>query len=89
MLAHRFAQLDQATIAVELSQNGLKKSLRGIGTYGRDPELGSVLRINVRESWGDFDFVLKEDDFAGEITRGGPSGCEFQICLTAECLCTT
>jgi hypothetical protein len=88
MLAQRFASLDRATIAVELSQNGLKKTLRGTASYGRDPELGSVLKIQVCESWGNFDFVLREDEFAGEITRGVTAGCDYQICLATGCVCT-
>ena len=82
MSVSRLAQLDQRTIAVELSQNGLKKTLRGTASYGHDPELGGVLKINVRESWGDFDFVLREDEFDGEIAVGDAS-CDFRIALTA------
>jgi hypothetical protein len=88
MSASRLAQLDDRTIAVELSQNGQKKTLRGKGRYGRDPELGGVLTINVRESWGDFDFILRDDEFDGEIVSG-PAGCDFQIFLTAGCVCAS
>jgi hypothetical protein len=86
MLAQRFALLDGATIAVELSQNGVRTTLRGTGAYGRDAELGSVLTIKVKEAWGDFDFVLREDEFDGTITSGAAQGCEYSICLSADCV---
>jgi hypothetical protein len=88
MLAQSFALLDRATIAVELSQNGVRTTLRGIGAYGRDPELGSVLTIKVEEAWGDFDFVLREDEFDGAITSGAALGCEYSICLSSDCVCS-
>ena len=87
MPVSRLAQLDARTIAVELSQNGLKKTLRGKASYGRDPELGGVLKINIRETWGDFDFVLRDDEFDGEIVAGR-GGCDFLISLATACVCT-
>lgn len=86
LVVDRFARLDRATIALELCQGGRKTLLRGIGAYGRDPDLGSVLKVNIPEIGGDFDFVLREDLFDGEITSGGASGCEFQICLSTNCI---
>lgn len=82
MSVSRLAPLDQRRIAVELSQNGHQKTLRGVARYGSDPDLGSVLKINVRESWGDFDFVLREDEFDGEIAVGD-SDCDYRITLNA------
>jgi hypothetical protein len=87
MVLQRFARLDQATIAVEMSQNGVKKTLRGTGSYERDPDLGSVLTITVSEKWGDFAVVLREDEFEGEITSGSTAGCDYAICLSATCAC--
>jgi len=86
MSGSRLAPLNKRKISVEVSQNGLKKTLRGTASYGRDPELGGVLTINVREAWGDFDFILRDDEFDGEITAGG-GDCDYQICLAAGCLC--
>ena len=83
MSVNRLASLDRSTIAVEISQNGQKKTLRGTGVYGRDPDLGGVLRISVKEAWGDFDFILREDEFDGDISVGGSSGCDYRICLSA------
>jgi hypothetical protein len=88
MLAQRFAPLHQATIAVEVSQNGRKQTLRGTAIYDRDPDLGSVLKIKVRENWGDFEIILREDEFEGEIMGGGTSGCKYQICLSSDCVCS-
>ena len=87
MSVSRLAPLDQRRIAVELSQGGQKKTLRGTASYGQDAELGGVLRINIRETWGDFDFVLRDEEFDGEILAGD-AGCDFRIALaTASCLC--
>jgi hypothetical protein len=83
MSVNRLAALDRSTIAVEISQKGQKKTLRGIGAFDRDPELGGVLRITVQEAWGDFDFILREDEFDGEIGVGGPNGCDYRISLSA------
>jgi hypothetical protein len=83
MLVNRLAVLDRSTIAVEIAQNGHMKSLRGTAAYCRDPELGPVLRISVQEAWGDFEFILREDEFNGDICPGGSSGCDYRICLSA------
>ncbi len=88
MSVSRLAALDRHTISVELSQNGSKKTLHGTAVYGRDPALGGVLTINVREEWGDFDFILREDEFDGEIAVG-TGGSDFQICLSSGCVCTS
>ncbi len=88
MSVNRLSSLDRHTVAVELSQNGVRKTLRGKAAYARDPELGGVLKINVRESWGDFDFILCEAEFDGEIAEGS-EGSDYQICLTSSgCVCT-
>ncbi len=86
MSVSRLAPLDQRTIAVELSQNGHKKTLRGRASYGQDAELGGILKINIRESWGDFDFILRDDEFDGEIAAGD-ANCDFRIALATGCLC--
>lgn len=83
MSVNRLAALDRSKIAVEISQNGQKKMLRGTGVYDRDSELGGVLRISVQDAWGNFDFILREDEFDGDISAGGSSGCDYHICLSA------
>jgi len=47
-----------------------------------------VLTIKVEEAWGDFDFVLREDEFDGAITSGAALGCEYSICLSSDCVCS-
>jgi hypothetical protein len=86
MAVSRLAPLNHRKISVEVSQNGLKKTLCGTASYGCDPALGGVLTINVRESWGDFDFILRDDEFDGEITAGS-GDCDYQIRLAAASLC--
>ena len=65
MVANRFSTLDGSTVAVELIQEGKRKLLRGVAAYCQDPLLGRVLKVNVREEWGDFDFVLGESEWDG------------------------
>jgi hypothetical protein len=88
MVANRFSTLDGCTVAVELVHNGNRKVLRGVAAYGKDPLLGEVLTVNVREAWGDFDIVLRESTWDGEFTIGTANGCDYQICVSTDCLCT-
>lgn len=81
MLVNCMAQLDRATIALELSRGGRKTLLRGWGAYSCDPELGKILTVSIAERGNSFDFVLREDLFDGIIASGADSGCDFQICL--------
>ena len=85
MAVNRLAPLHGARVAVEFVRDGRPTMLRGVARYGTDASLGRHLAINVRESWGDFDFILREDEWDGEIAPGGTSDCDFQIRLTAEC----
>jgi hypothetical protein len=85
MAVNRLAPLHGARVSVELVRDGQPTILRGVARYGTDPSFGRHLSINVRESWGDFDFILREDEWDGEIAPGGTSDCDFQIRLTAEC----
>lgn len=85
MALNRLAPLHGARVAVELVRDGQPTMLRGLARYGTDASLGRHLSINVRESWGEFDFILREDEWDGEIAPGGTSDCDFQIRVTAEC----
>ena len=85
MAVNRLAPLHGARVAVELVRDGRPTILRGVARYGTDASLGRHLAINVRESWGDFDFIFREDEWDGEISPGAASDCDFQIRLTAEC----
>ena len=87
MVANRFSTLDGCTVAVELVHNGSRKVLRGVAAYEKDPLLGQVLTVNVAEEWGEFDIVLRECDWDGEITLGTANGCDYQICVSTDCVC--
>jgi hypothetical protein len=87
MVANRFLTLDGSTVAVELIQEGKRKLLRGVAAYCQDPLLGRVLKVNVREEWGDFDFVLGESEWDGQISLGSAHGCDYQICISTDCMC--
>jgi len=88
MASNRFATLDGSTVAVELIHEGKRRLLRGMAAYCKDPLLGRILKVNVQEEWGDFDFVLRENEWDGEITLGTASGCDYQICVSTNCVCT-
>jgi len=87
MPANRFATLNGSTVAVELIHDGQRKLLCGVAAYCKDPLLGRILKIKVQEEWGDFDFVLRENEWDGEITRGTASGCDYEICIATNCVC--
>ena len=85
MAVNRLAPLHGARVAVELVRDGQPTMLRGLARYATDARLGRHLSINVRESWGEFDFILREDEWDGEIAPCGTNDCDFQIRVTAEC----
>jgi len=87
MMANRFSTLNGSTVAVELVQDGKHKLLRGIASYSHDPQLGRVLKVSIQEEWGDFDFVLQESQWDGEISPGTAHGCDYQICVSTDCVC--
>jgi hypothetical protein len=88
MVANRLATLDGSTVAIELLHDGQRKLLRGVASYGKDPMLGRILKVNVQEEWGEFDFVLRESEWDGEIALGAANGCDYQICISSGCVCT-
>jgi hypothetical protein len=86
MVATQLSGLDGCTVAVELQQGGKRKVLRGTAAYLKDPLLGRVLKVNIQESWGDFDVVFRESEWNGEISLGTANGCDYQICVYTECV---
>ncbi len=87
MAVNRFSALEGSTVAIELIQDGKRKLLRGVAAYSHDPQLGRVLKVNIQEEWGDFDFVLQENLWDGEISLGTAHGCDYQICVSTDCVC--
>lgn len=89
MPLQRLSQLHRRTIAVDFAHGDLKRTLRGSALYSQDPDLGSVLTINVNDDLGDFDVVLREEEFDGEILPGTNSGCDFRISLSVGTACSS
>ena len=82
-----FRELSNCTIAIELDVNGQHRVLRGVAVHEQLPGTVSVLRIRVSDPAGDFELILDEDRFDGEILRDKQSDCEFRISLGAANLC--
>jgi len=78
--ARSLSALHQRTVALQLSLGGRDQTLRGHGVYERDPDLGSVLRIELPADAG-CEFVIVEDSWSGEIESGNDLGCDFLIRL--------
>jgi hypothetical protein len=76
------SDLDQRTIAVQLTLLGQTRVLLGRGAYERDSEQGPVLRIRF-EADPDAEILLVEGQWNGEIRPGGELGCDFLIRLDA------
>jgi hypothetical protein len=70
--------LHRRTIAVELGIGGRNQVLLGRGAYELDSVLGNTLRIEFPSS-ADFEFILAEDSWNGQILSGVAYGCDFLI----------
>lgn len=88
MVHSRLAAYDRSTISVEFSQNGIKKECSGKSAYAADPVHGGLLIITICEPWGEFDVVLHENEWDGEIELGGATGCDFKLSLCSAVFCT-
>jgi hypothetical protein len=84
-----FRELSNSTIAIELDLNGRSRVLRGVAVYEQLPGTVAVLRIRVSDPAGDFELILDEDRFDGQILRNQDkqSDCDFRISLRASNLC--
>lgn len=81
-------QLDQRTVAIELTVNQAIRILKGTGQYEPDTEFGPVLKIALDEESGLFELMLKEREWSGGITTGERFGCDYAIRLEASSLCS-
>ena len=86
MVATRLATLDGSKVAVEMVSAGQRRVLRGRASYADDPQLGRVLKINIVQTDASLEFLLREDEWDGEILSGHEHGCDYQVCLTAGCV---
>jgi hypothetical protein len=72
--------LHQRTVAVRLAIQGENQLLKGRALYGRDPRLGTVLRVVLPRKVG-VEFVLAEREWKGEVLPGDSTGCDYLIRL--------
>ena len=68
----------ERTVAVQLTILGQEQMLQGKGIYEHDPDLGSVLRIELGGEPGS-EIVLVEGTWKGEVVTGESVGCDFLI----------
>jgi hypothetical protein len=71
--------LDHKSIAVHLVINGRERVLRGTGTFGLDARLGGVLRVTCSDTKGNFDLLLSEKDWKGQVKPGESLGCDYLV----------
>jgi hypothetical protein len=76
-------QLDQRTIAIELTVQDQRCMFKGVGRFDERGELGPVLRIEIAHSLGDFEIQLKESKWKGRIESGASFDCDFMLHLDA------
>jgi hypothetical protein len=84
----RLRQLDRRTIAIEI--NALNRRpivLRGVGNFELDGDFGTALRVEISDSDGVFEVVLKECEWDGRVESGERFDCEFALQLDATSLC--
>jgi len=84
MARSKLSKLHARSVAVELTINGRKISLRGTAFYEKSSPLGPLLRIHFTDPAGDFEIVLHEDTWKGRITKSKKAGVEFSIHLGAN-----
>lgn len=88
MQDYELRQLDQRTIALEVSIASRRCILKGTGRFEPRGEFGPSLRVDVKDPTGNFEVVLKQDEWTGRIHTGEEFGCDFAVQLDASCLCT-
>jgi hypothetical protein len=76
-----FAELDHATIAVQVAVQGRPRLMFGTGSYEPDPDLGDVLRIVPYGPTLEPEFMLVERFFTGRIVPGEALHCDYLIRL--------
>jgi hypothetical protein len=79
--------LDQRTVALEISIASRTRVVKGVGEFEKVGEFGPALRVRVTDPAGNFEIVLKEREWSGQITTGERFSCDFAVRLDASCLC--
>jgi hypothetical protein len=75
--------LDHKSIAVHLVINGRERVVRGLGTFGLDARLGGVLHVTCSDTKGNFDLLLSEKDWKGQVMPGESLGCDYLVQISS------
>jgi hypothetical protein len=75
--------LDHKSIAVHLVINGRERVVRGVGNFGLDARLGGILRVSCTDTKGDFDLLLSEKDWKGQVKPGESLGCDYLVRISS------
>jgi hypothetical protein len=76
-------ELDQHSVAVELNVQGQARLVKGTAHYEAQGPLGAALRIEIVDPTGNFELLLREDRWNGQIVSGQPFGCDYAVLLSA------
>lgn len=82
----RLEQLDGHSVAVELLVQGRQTVLRGRARYESSGEFGRALRLAFEEPAGDFEIILDERQWDGQVESGQPYDCDYAVHLDASCI---
>ena len=73
--------LDGKKIAIHLVVNGKERFVQGEGAFGLDARLGGVLRVHCTAIDEDFELLICENEWQGEIKSGEAFGCDYVLRL--------
>jgi len=76
--------LDHKSIAIHLVINGRERVVRGVGNFGLDARLGGILRVTCSDSRGNFDLLLSEKDWKGQVKPGESLGCDYLVQISSH-----
>ena len=87
MRDYNLRELDNHSVAVEVAFPDRRCVLKGRGRFEPRGEFGPCLRVSVADPTGDFELLLKENQWSGQILSGEKFHCDFAVQLDANCLC--
>ena len=71
----------QKSVAVEIPLANGRRVLRGRGTFAISRTLGGLLQIECEDTYGSFEFLIRERQWNGSVRLDSKYGCEFFIRL--------
>ncbi|HZN34377.1 MAG TPA: hypothetical protein VFB80_11180 [Pirellulaceae bacterium] len=75
------SELHARRVAIHLVALGREQFIRGQGQFEVDPDLGRVLRVKVKDPDGDFELVVSEAKWNGQVLPGQAVGCDYLLRL--------